>query len=359
MINMKKIIASMLCSIMILMSMSTLCFAEVNPSDITLNKRVTFIGDTYWDWNGKKVRKNYPEETSGIILSINNRKDKEVYISGKGYIDKDQIVSIEGKVLEIEFDKENLTSTVKFDGDYVNIESKNQAILAYEDGVLKAGVDGTTTINIETSKGEILEIDATVKNAVVTLNIPEKSVELNVENAALVVTVPSSTEGDSGTEILNVSGSANAKADIALDNGKVTVSANATAEGTVKVKGEEIINAKIEEAKGEITGSMEGVTVSASTKQTYTLLQKIKMKLTGSASATADKEGVDAEGSVGGEITDGEGNEIISGGASGSVSGDYGKDPTVSLSGNIANKEIVILQNKTLPIVTMLKNLFK
>ena len=138
MFKIKKVIASLACAIMVFMSMSTLCLAA-EEFDVQLNRRVTFVGDTYYDWNGKKVRKDNADdkETTGMILSINNRKAKGVYISGQGYIGKDQIKSVEGKILEVEFDKDTLTSSLKFDGDYVNIESTNDGILEYENGVLK------------------------------------------------------------------------------------------------------------------------------------------------------------------------------------------------------------------------------
>ena len=105
MLKMKKVIASLACAVMVFMSMSTLCFA-VESLDIQLNRRVTFVGDTYYDWNGKKVRKDNDDnqETSGMIISINNRKSKGIYISGQGYIGKDQIKAVEGKILEVEFD---------------------------------------------------------------------------------------------------------------------------------------------------------------------------------------------------------------------------------------------------------------
>lgn len=468
--KMKKIIASIACISVLLMSFSTFCYAETPTIEAELNRRVTFVGDTYWDWNGKKVRKDNEdtEETSGIILSINHRRSKGVFISGKGYIGEDQIIAIEGKVLEIDFDAENLESSLKFDGDYVKIESENKGVLDIKDGVLTAGGEGTTTIKLHDKKGEVIEIEAEVDNATVTLNIPEKSVDLTVKDASLVVKEPDEEDGTKGAEIINVTGSMDATADLNIDGETITVDATAKADGSVKVKGEEIIkaemeakadvkvdlenktaeldananmdlivkddgeeivkaeidtnidaNVKIEEgkvtvdangeadgtitvkgeefAKGEIDANVnteikveegkvtvdtdaeadgkvtvkgeevlnaeidananltvdnEGATVTTNTTQTYTLLQKIKMKLQGELEANADSNGASVEGSGQIEVND---KPLASGEAS--INGNYGEDPKISAEATIVDKEVVSVKEKTLPIMSILKKL--
>ena len=391
MFKMKKVIASLACAIMVFMSMSTLCLAA-EELDVQLNRRVTFVGDTYYDWNGKKVRKDKgdAEETTGMIISINNRKAKGIYISGQGYIGKDQIKSVEGKILEVEFDKDTLTSSLKFDGDYVNIESTNDGILEYENGVLKAGLEtGKTTITIENKDGKVVEMEAEVTDTTVTLNIPEKSAELAVEDATLVVKAPDKETGEE-KEIVKVSGNGNATAKVELENGTVKVDATAKADGKVEVKGEEIIKAAID-ANATVTGTMdengltatatgnadatvtvkgeevftadvegqaavnvnkeEGVTVQATTTQTYTLLDKIKAKLNGALVANANKENASAGVAGSAEIND---KEVVSGTAG--IAGNYGEDPVVAAEGTIAGKEVK-LPETTIPIVTMLRKL--
>ena len=432
MFKMKKVIASLACAIMVFMSMSTLCLA-VEELDIKLNRRVTFVGDTYYDWNGKKVRKDNgdDEETSGMIISINNRKSKGIYISGKGYIGRDQIKAVEGKILEVEFDKDTLTSSLKFDGDYVNIESTNDGVLEYEDGVLKVGLEtGKTTITIENEDGKLVEMEAEVTDTTVTLNIPEKSAELAVEEATLVVKVPDEETGED-KEIIEVTGKGNATAKVELENGTVKVDATAKADGTVEVKGEEIIKAAIDanatitgtmdekgltvtgkgdvnadasiivdgeevvkaeiDATGTVTGTVneegltvtgkgeadttvtvkdkevvkaeievegsananleDGVTVKATTTQTYTLLDKIKAKLKGEAVANVNKENASVTASGSAEVND---KEIASGTAT--IEGNHGEDPVVKAEGKVVGQEVKVPETK-IPIVSMLKKL--
>ena len=391
MFKLKKVIASLACAIMVFMSMSTLCLA-VEELDIKLNRRVTFVGDTYYDWNGKKVRKDNgdDEETSGMIISINNRKSKGIYISGKGYIGRDQIKAVEGKILEVEFDKDTLTSSLKFDGDYVNIESTNDGILEIENGVLKAGLEtGKTTITIENKDGKLVEMEAEVTDTTVTINIPEKSAELAVEDASLVVKVPDGETGED-KEIVKVSGSGNATAKVELEEGTVKVDATAKADGKVEVKGEEIIKAAMD-ANATITGTMdengltatakgdtnatvtvkgeevftadveaqgsvnanleEGITVEATTTQTYTLLDKIKAKLNGGLVANVNKENASAGVTGSAEVND---KEIASGTAA--IAGNYGEDPVVAAEGNVMGQPVSIPET-TIPIVSMLKKL--
>lgn len=391
MFKMKKVIASLACAVMVFMSMSTLCLA-VEELDIQLNRRVTFVGDTYYDWNGKKVRKDNgdDEETSGMIISINNRKSKGIYISGKGYIGRDQIKAVEGKILEVEFDKDTLTSSLKFDGDYVNIESTNDGILEFEDGVLKAGLEtGKTTLTIENKDGKLVEMEAEVTDTTVTINIPEKSAELAVEDASLVVKVPDGETGED-KEIVKVSGNGNVTAKVELEEGTVKVDATAKADGKVEVKGEEIIKAAMD-ANATMTGTMdengltatatgeanaavavkgeevftadvegqgsvnvnseEGVTVVATTTQTYTLLDKIKAKLNGGVMANVNKENASAGVTGSAEVND---KEIASGTAA--IAGNYGEDPVVEAEGKIAGQEVKI-PTTTIPIVSMLRKL--
>ena len=306
MFKMKKVIASLACAVMVFMSMSTLCLA-VEELDIQLNRRVTFVGDTYYDWNGKKVRKDNgdDEETSGMIISINNRKSKGIYISGKGYIGRDQIKAVEGKILEVEFDKDTLTSSLKFDGDYVNIESTNDGVLEYEDGVLKVGLEtGKTTITIENKDGKLVEMEAEVTDTTVTINIPEKSAELAVEEATLVVKVPDEETGED-KEIIEVTGKGNATAKVELENGTVKVDATAKADGTVEVKGEEIIKAAID-ANATITGTMDekGLTVTgkgdvnadASIIVDGEEVVKAEIDATGTVTGTVNEEGLTVTG---------------------------------------------------------------
>lgn len=389
MFKMKKVIASLACAIMVFMSMSTLCLA-VEELDIKLNRRVTFVGDTYYDWNGKKVRKDNDdnEKTSGMIISINNKKSKGIYISGQGYIGRDQITAVEGKILEVEFDKDTLTSSLKFDGDYVNIESTNDGILEFENGVLKAGLEtGKTTITLENKNGEVVKMEAEVTNTTVTINIPEKSAELAVEDASLVVKAPDKETGED-KEIIKVSGNGNATAKVELENGTVKVDATAKADGKVEVKGEEIIKAAVDanatitgtidengltatatgnanatvtvkdkevfkaevEGEGSINANTEsGVTVEAKTTQTYTILDKIRAKLTGTLKANANKENASAEVTGKVDVND---KEVASGSAA--IAGNYGEDPVVEAEGKIVGQEVK-LPSTVIPIVSRLR----
>jgi len=273
-------------------------------------------------------------------------------------------------------------------------------------------------------------MEAEVTDTTVTLNIPEKSAELAVEEATLVVKVPDEETGED-KEIIEVTGKGNATAKVELENGTVKVDATAKADGTVEVKGEEIIKAAIDanatitgtmdekgltvtgkgdvnadasiivdgeevvkaeiDATGTVTGTVneegltvtgkgeadttvtvkdkevvkaeievegsananleDGVTVKATTTQTYTLLDKIKAKLKGEAVANVNKENASVTASGSAEVND---KEIASGTAT--IEGNHGEDPVVKAEGKVVGQEVKVPETK-IPIVSMLKKL--
>lgn len=356
--KMKKFIALLLCSVMILMSTSTLCLAvegetgaedtkqevvEISAEDIKLNTRVKFKGNTYFDIKCTNKRKEYTEETSGIIFAVHKRY-KCVYIMGKGYVKYEDIKEIEGKVMS--YDRE--TRTYRYDGDLIKVESQNNGIIDFKDGKLVAGIDGTTDIKLYDIKGkELADINAEVKGSEIVLNFPEGEFNAKLEEATVVITTPE------GEEVAKLTASADAKLDVDIKDGALTVTASGNADSDLTVKGKEILSV---EAAGnaDINANLtEGITASGNSSGTLTLLDKIKAKLSGGASANVNATGVEV--SANGEATVDE-KQIAAGEATTNVK--YNGDASLTSNGSVFGYQLPSL-NKTGNLISMLKKLFK
>ncbi len=306
-----KALIVLLVSLMIILA-STMCFATEQPTlnstetsteekeDTTprLNSKVYFTGKTYSLPNINWVRKDYGEgEGCGIISIISRSAKHPVYVSGEGWINADQIVKIEDYIT-LKFDREEgLSSTFKINGEFLNVESTNNAVMDYQNGELAIKGNGTAQVNITTKDGENIEALATVVDNEVTLNIPEGKVtgEISAE-AGVADKVKVETEG-------------NAAIELNIDEEGVGVAAEGNGGIKLEADEKEIVSA---EGTGSASASagINGASAGASGSQSLSLLERLTLKLTGRAEASASKE--EAAASAAGDITLND-KEIVSG----------------------------------------------
>lgn len=353
--NLKSKVLSILLVSLMIMIVSTMSFAAEVPAidntqivtqekeDITprLNSKIYFTGKTYILPNKDSVRKNYGEaEGCGIISIISRSAKHSVYVSGEGWIDANQITKIE-KYITLTFDREEgLSSTLKINGEFVSVESSNKAVIDYEDGVLNIKGNGTTVVNITTQEGEKIEALATVVDGGVTLNIPEKKVtgELSAE-AEVANKVKVEAKGD---------------ATIALDINEEGVSVTGEGNGEVKLTADE---KDIVSAEGTISANASagknGASAEVSGNQTMNLLQRLTVKLSERAKAEVNRE--EASASAGGDVTVND--TVIAAGEAGASYNYQEEDPKADLNAEILGKEVVNVEDQTVPVVSLFKKL--
>lgn len=312
--------------------------------EVKLNRKVFFEGNTYKLSNGKRVRKSYAEGElgCGIISMINPNKEYGIYVSGEGWISKEQIKNTD-KYITLEFSKiENgLNTKLNINGEFITAESNNDGIVTFRDGILEAKGNGTTTINFTTKEGKEIEILATVYEGNVELNIPEKSASVGGKiNADLV------------DKKVNIVAEGDANATLTVENGSINVDANGNGNAKATVEDKEILDVDVT-AEGNITASKDGVSATGNANQTITLLQKLTLKLNERAKANIDKEQVEVGAGGDAAVND---KEMISGDAE--MQYQYGEeDPTADVSVNILNKNVVDFEGKKVPILSTLKAL--
>ena len=131
--KMKKIVATMLCAMMIFMSMSTLCLAteaaEENQPNIEykLNSRIVFEGETYWNIGCTRKRNEYPNGKSAVVWAVH--KNKEVLLTDfLEYVFKDfdkiDIYDLQQLLQEeygLHFSKESLAEHIKRSSLYYSV----------------------------------------------------------------------------------------------------------------------------------------------------------------------------------------------------------------------------------------------
>lgn len=345
---------------LLLSLMSTMCFATeattepeknqtvVSTSDIKLNKTITFAGDTYRFHTGDNTRKanKYTKENPGcgIISIIVPGKDHPIYVSGEGWISADQVLTAED-FITLKFDKtENgIQTNFNVNGEYV--QSSNPAIVTYENGVLKAGVEeGKTTVTVKAKDGKEINLIVANYNGNIEVSVPKDSIAPSVTmNGDIDLTV---------ADKVKVTADGNATATLKIENGSIGV--EASGEGNVKatVADKEILDAKFD-ANGSATANKDGISVSAEANQTYTLLQKLAIKLNENANAHINKKEVAAEVGADASVND---KEIVSGDAG--MKYEYGADdPTGTAHLNVLDKNLVNVEDKTVPVISAFKAL--
>lgn len=333
---------------------STMSFAatdtEVKPEEtkqveVKLNRKVYFEGDTYTFHNGNRIRKTYAEgeKGCGIISIIVPNKAKGIYVSGEGWISEDQIINTD-KYITLEFEKiENgLNAKLNVNGEFVTVESDNNGIITYTDGVLVAKGDGTTTVKFKTKDDKEIEVLATVYEGNIELNIPEQSVSATGKITADMVDkkVKVTAEGD-------------AKATLKIgENGSIGVDAEGNGKLTTTVNEKEVLDVDVS-ANGSATANKDGISAEGKASQTITLLKRLTLKLNERANASIDKEKVSA--GAGGDVSAND-QEIISGDAG--MKYEYGADdPTADVNVDILDKNVVKVEEKTVPVLSALRAL--
>lgn len=345
---------------LLLSLMSTMCFAtEANVTETTkqevtaepvkarLNTKIYFEGKTYTFHDGRRVRRTYEDGKlgCGIVSIIIPNKEYGVYVSGEGWIAESQIKSAE-KYISLEFNKENLKngelgSTLKINGEFVNVESNNTGIIRYENETLVAGLNGTTTVKITTKEGKEIEALATVYDGNVELNIPEKSVSMDGQITA-----------DIADKKVNISADGDAEVALKIENGSIGVEAEGNGNVKATVEDKEVLDVNVN-ASGSVTASKDGITAEAKASQTIKLLQKLTVKLNENANAHINKEEVEVGVGADASVND---KQVASGDAS--VKYEYGEeDPTGSAHLTVLDKNVVNAENKTIPVISALKAL--
>ena len=315
---------------------------KTEPVEPKLNTKIEFTGNTYKYPNQDKVRKPYEEGEvgCGIVSIISKNAKHPVYVTGEGWINIDQIVKSE-KFIDLNFDNikdGELKLTVN--GEFTNVESTNKAVINYENGILKIVGDGKTDVIITTKEGEQINALATVVNGELELSIPDKALAGELSATAVIADkITVEANGDGGAVLV-------------IDENGIGIEGEANGGVVLKAEDKEIASAT-GTVTGNITGNANGVTASASGEQTMTLLQKLTLRLKERAGAKIDKEHVEV--SAGGDVGVND-QEIAS--ADGNLSYTYGEeDPTGSAKVEVLEKEVVNIENRTIKIISTLKNL--
>lgn len=311
-----------------------------------LNTKIKFTGDTYLFYNGGIVRKSYKDgkEGCGIVSIIMKGKKYGVYVTGEGWISEDQIVNTE-EYITLEFNTEDIgkngiASVFKINGEYINVESTNNSVIKYENGELVVNGNGQSTVTFTTEDGKEIEALATVVDGGVTLNIPEKEFAANV-----------SSEVNAGDKIkVEMEGNSTAKIDISSEG--IGVSADGDGSAKLTVDDKEIASAEGGMNAHAAVGK-DGAEAGVEAHQSASLLERLIVKLTGHAEASASRE--EAEASAGGKIEVND-EEVVSGEVG--TSHEYSKtDPEIGANAKILGKDVINVQDQTLPITSLFKTL--
>lgn len=327
---------------------STMCFAAEDKTVVEpkLNTKIYFEGNTYTFHNGKRVRKSYAdgELGCGIVSIIVKNKTYGVYVTGEGWISKDQIKESE-KYISLDFDtkdlrKEGLKSTLKINGEYTQVESENTGIIRYEDGKLIAEGNGITTIKFTTKENKEIEVLATVYGGDITLNVPEKTIA--AEGAVIA---------EIADKKVNVTAEGDAKAALTIEDGAIGVTADGNGNVKAEVDGKEVLDANIN-ADASAKVSKDGLEANANASQELTLVQKLKLKLNERADAKVDNKGVEANAGADASVND---KQVASGDVGAGY--EYGaKDPTASIKAELGDKEVINKKGEV-PILSSLRSL--
>lgn len=350
--TLKSRIAVIILMTLLLSLISTICFTTKTQAaekvEAKLNTKIYFEGNTYKFHSGKlgkKVRKTYGEGElgCGIVSIIVKNKEHGIYVSGEGWISESQIRTSE-KYITLKFDKiENgLNSNLKINGEFVDVESDNTGIIKYEDGVLKAGIEnGTTTVKITTKEGKEIEALATVYEGDIELNIPEKSVSLEGKITA-----------DIADKKVNISADGDAKATLKIEDGAIGVEAEGDGNVIATVEDKEILDLNVN-ATGNASVSKDGAVAEVKANQTLTILQKLAIRLNERANAYVDKEKAGASAGADASVND---KELAS--ADAGIEYKYEEtDPTADLNVKLLEKDVVNVEDKTVPVISTLKAL--
>lgn len=355
-----KISVIILITLLLTTLASTMCFATeaTEPEEtqeqveVKLNRKVYFEGTTYKYHSGRlgdKKRKEYKEGEIGCgIISIISKSKKAkypIYITGEGWISKDQIISLE-KYITINFDvedlKNGLKSSLKINGEFVNVESSNTGIISYNNRELVLGANGTTIIKFINKEGKEIEALATVYNGELELNLLEGAVAIDGQATA-----------DIADKKVNVSAEGNGNLALNFDGNAIGIEADGDAKVKATYEDEEILDSEFT-AEGSASASLQGVKAEGNASQALSILSIFKAKLSERANATIDV--THTEVGVGG---DAEVNDVEVGSADASVEYEYATDEgTANLDASVLGTNIPT-KPATFSIVKTIKSLFE
>lgn len=312
--------------------------------EVKLNRKVFFEGNTYTLYNGKRVRKSYEEGElgCGIISMILPNKEFGIYVTGEGWISKEQIKNTD-KYITLEFSKIDnaLNTKLNVNGEFVAIESDNNGIITFKDGVLEGKADGTTKVNFTTKDGKQIEVLATVYEGTVELNIPEKSILAN-----------GNIDADLIDKKVNIIAEGDANATLKIEDGSIGVEAEGNSSVKAVVEDKEVLDVDVN-AKGSVEASKEGISANGTASQAITLLQKLTIKLNERANANINKEEVEVGAGADASVND---KQIASGDAS--MKYEVGEeDPTADIKVDILENNVVNVEKQKVPLISTLKAL--
>lgn len=337
-------------------------FNRKAADEVTLNRKVEFIGETHFKSDGsarklfrkgETVRKKYTQEKPGcgIIYKVEKGAKYPIFVLGEGWIAEDQIIDI-NRYITLDINKAEggfgLTSNLLVDGEYTTIKSDNTAVVDFKDGVLTANGDGKTTITIKPGNGkEDIELLAVVADGNIELNIPEKKASADLNNVTVAF----------ANEKVKVEGNGHADVALVVDNGEISLAAKGNGEAELKVNDKEI--AKID-ADGDITATAnfteKSLNVEGKANQKLTLLDKLAIKMKENGRATVDTKHVEVEGGAG--LYKEDDKEIAS--ASAGLGYEYkAEDPTGSLKVSVLEQTLIEKDNETIPAFSGLKALMQ
>jgi len=356
-----------------------------DENEAFINRTVKFSGPTYWKSNGTPLIKGMDarqfkygesEEHEGVIVLMDPFNTYKFYIAGKGWIKEGQIISAK-RFVTLQVGGEKVEGGlkgmgyIKVDGEYLNIESTDAAIVRYDaaNKALVAEGAGTATVKINQKNGDPLELVAVVvgdpnaQGDMGGLKLELKVAE-DMMSGTLSATLKDATVS-AWNQKLQLHASGNAEATLAIQDGKVNLTAGGSGEVDAKVVKNDQTTKEIfrVDAEGKMTAVVDPkaltVDVKAEATEKLTILEKLTVALKEKGHLEADTEHVKVDGdasvSAGKDGKDGTISEL------GSVHGELGykkgdTDPKGLARAKIFGKEFTTGE-QNIPIVSGLKTL--
>ena len=320
-----------------------------------LNRKVEFTGDTHYysDGSAKKisvfhkgetVRKTYTQENPGCgIISIVRRDAKyPYYVSGEGWIAKEQVKDAQRFIqLDVNGVEDGLNTKLHINGEYLDVQSDNTGVVKFENDTLVAGIDGTTTVTLTKKDGEKVELMTAVVDGNLEVNIPEKAISTDVKTDVVLL-----------NKKVEIKAEGNAEAALIVEDDGLKIAADGTGKAELYVKDQKVAECDTQ-GNIELQVNKEELKIQGEAEQRISALDRLTVKLQEKGSATVDKTHAEAEVEAKAEAND---KELAEGKAA--VNYNYSdEDPTGSVNAKVLEKEVVNVENKTIPIISGLKAL--
>ena len=345
----KALVVALITTILMATSTSAFGFSLFNlkpENEPFLNRKVYFTGAATFYKDGRETklykkgstdRRNYTADNPGcgIITIVSG---ESFYVAGEGWIKRDQIMDdMTERYITVEINpiENGVNGYLHIDGEYLEIESDNNAVVAFdkENQTLTANAKGATEITFHNTKtGEDTKIAAVVlgsdqstdelrdeeerldadkidgEGLTLQLNIPEKS--LSAELDKLTVTAINDKFRVSAED---------AKASVALvideENGQFGIAAEG--EGAAKVEYMNNEGEYQEAARIDVEGNVKAIYdtntktlgVKAEATEKLTILDKFAVALQERAAADIDFQNKSAKATAGASVLAGKADE--------------------------------------------------